>query len=235
MSPLIELIHVRREYDGGKIVAVDDVSLVIGRGETVAIFGPSGSGKSTLLNLMCGLDTPTGGEVRFDGQSIVGRAAWAAIRARRLGLVFQSFCLMARLSARENIELAMLGQVPGAQARGERAASLMRELGLAERAHLRPPLLSGGERQRVAIARALANEPEVLIADEPTGSLDRKSSHSTMDILTGLQRDSHTALVIVTHDPEVAAACSRQIELVDGRIMRTTPAIGPQSADGSLR
>jgi ABC-type lipoprotein export system ATPase subunit len=234
MSPLIELIHVRREYDGGKIVAVDDVSLAIERGETVAIFGPSGSGKSTLLNLMCGLDTPTGGEVRFDGQSIVGRA-WAAIRARRLGLVFQSFCLIARLSARENIELAMLGQVPGAQARGERAASLMQQFGLAERAHLRPPFLSGGERQRVAIARAVANTPEVLIADEPTGSLDRKSSHSTMDILTGLQRDSHTALVIVTHDPEVAAACSRQIELVDGRIMRATPAVGPQAADDHVQ
>ncbi len=219
MVPLIELVHVRRDFDGGRIVAVADVSLSIADGESVAIVGPSGSGKSTVLNLLCGLDAPTGGEVRFEGVAIRGKNAWAAVRAKHVGFVFQNFCLIPTLTARENVEVAMLGQIAGVAKRGERALSLLASLGLAERAHMRPTKLSGGERQRVAIARALANQPKVIVADEPTGALDRKSAHAIMDILTGLQRDQHTALVIVTHDQEVAAACGRRIELVDGRVV----------------
>jgi putative ABC transport system ATP-binding protein len=224
MPPLIELVHVRREFDNGHIVAVDDVSLDIRRGESVAIVGPSGSGKSTVLNLMCGLDLPTSGQVRFDGRAIDTRAAWARIRARQMGFVFQNFCLIPTLTAKENVEVAMLGEVAGVRARAERATALLTRLGLAERTHLHPPNLSGGERQRVAIARALANQPDVIVADEPTGSLDRKSSHAIMDILAGLQRDAGTALVVVTHDPEVAGICGRKIELVDGRITLGTDA-----------
>src|SRR3989337_1732570 len=121
MSPLIELIHVHREFDSGRIVAVDDVSLAIVRGEAVAIVGRSGSGKSTLLNLMCGLDLPTSGEVRFAGTTVRARPAWAAIRARHIGFVFQNFCLIPTLTARENVEVAMLGQLTGAHRRRERA------------------------------------------------------------------------------------------------------------------
>ena len=218
MSPLIALVHVRREFDKGQIVAIDDVSLEVERGESVAITGPSGSGKSTVLNLMCGLDMPTGGEVQFDGKRIDGRVDWARVRARRMGFVFQNFCLIPNLTAKENVEVALLGQISGVRARADRANALLAGLGLAGRTHLHPPNLSGGERQRVAIARALANRPDVIVADEPTGSLDRKSSRAIMEILVGLQRDAGTALVVVTHDPEVAAICGRKIELVDGRI-----------------
>ena len=216
---LIDLNHVRRTFDGGRIVAVDDVSLSIRQGETVAITGPSGSGKSTLLNLMCGLDRPTRGDIRFDSQSVRGGAKWARVRAERLGIVFQSFCLIPGLTAEENVEVAMIGQCSGVHLRRERALSLLQQVGLGDRSAFRPFELSGGERQRVAIARALANAPDVLMADEPTGSLDRRSSHLITDLLTDLQRGRHTTLVLVTHDQIVAGYCKRQIELVDGNVV----------------
>jgi putative ABC transport system ATP-binding protein len=217
-QPIFELMRVRRTFDDNRIVALDDVSLRIGRNERIAIIGPSGSGKSTVLNILCGLDEPTAGTVRFEGKMILGRTAWADIRARRIGIVFQNFCLVAGLSARENVEVAMLGQRSDAAARGKRALDLLGQMGLAERTHLRPAELSGGERQRVAIARALANEPDVLVADEPTGSLDQKSSRAIMEILAQLQTSIGLTLVLVTHDHAIAAYCSRQIEFVDGRI-----------------
>jgi putative ABC transport system ATP-binding protein len=219
MAPLIELVHARREFDGGRIVAVADVSLAVEHGESVAIVGPSGSGKSTVLNLLCGLDAPSAGEVRFEGRPVSGPGAWAEVRAKHIGFVFQNFCLIPTLTAKENVEVAMLGRVGGAAKRGERAVALLSGLGLAARVHMKPMKLSGGERQRVAIARALANEPRLIVADEPTGALDRKSAHAIMDTLTGLQRETRTALVIVTHDREVAAACGRQIEMIDGRVV----------------
>jgi len=228
-KPLIELDHVHREFDGGRIVAVDDVSLSVVAGETVAIVGRSGSGKSTLLNLVCGLDLPTRGAVRFAGRSIAGRAAWATIRAEHFGFVFQNFCLIPTLNVRENVEVAMLGRGSDGRRRGERVDSLLGRLGLAGRSHLHPTSLSGGERQRLAIARALANNPDVLVADEPTGSLDRDSSDQVMEIIAELHRDFGTAIVIVTHDREVAAVCHRHIELADGRVVRNHAA----SADGA--
>jgi putative ABC transport system ATP-binding protein len=231
MPPLIALDHVRREFDGSRIIAIDDVSLSIGRGETVAIVGPSGSGKSTLLNLICGLDQPTRGDIRFDGVPVRGKAAWAAIRAKRIGIVFQSFCLINQLSARENIEVALLGGKGDAAVRREHAMALLRRVGLEARAGQRPPQLSGGERQRVAIARALANDPDLLVADEPTGSLDRKSGQSIMEIMAELQHRTGTALLVVTHDPAVAALCARQLEIIDGRIAHETtrPVAAPAS------
>jgi putative ABC transport system ATP-binding protein len=218
MPPLIELTHVRREFDGGRIVAVDDVSLTVDDNETVAIIGRSGSGKSTLLNLICGLDRPTRGEVRFEGRVITGRAAWAAVRARRIGIVFQNFSLIQTLSARENIEVALLGNLNGAGQRRERALELLAHFGLAARSTLRPAQLSGGERQRLAIARALANRPKLLVADEPTGSLDEETSHSVMDVIGNVHREFGTAVLVVTHDEDVAAICARRIEISDGRV-----------------
>jgi putative ABC transport system ATP-binding protein len=235
MAPLIELVHARREFDGGRIVAVADVSLAIEHGESVAIIGPSGSGKSTVLNLLCGLDAPSSGEVRFEGTPVSGPRPWAEVRAKHIGFVFQNFCLIPTLTAKENVEVAMLGRIGGAAKRGERAVGLLSHLGLAERVHMKPMKLSGGERQRVAIARALANEPRIIVADEPTGALDRKSAHSIMDTLTRLQRETRTALVIVTHDREVAEGCGRQIEMVDGRIAGAprAEAIRPVAAGGA--
>ncbi len=220
---LLELKAVRRQFDGGRIVALDGVSLVIEPGETVAIMGPSGSGKSTLLNLISGLDQPTSGEVRFDGKTIKGKNAWADIRATRIGIIFQNFCLIPTLSAEENIEVAMMTQSGKASYRGERALSLLQRVGLAARADLRPAELSGGERQRVAIARALSNGPGILVADEPTGSLDRGSSRAIMEMLRDLHRDTGATLLVVTHDPSVASYCDRHVEIVDGRVVRDGP------------
>jgi ABC-type lipoprotein export system ATPase subunit len=156
--------------------------------------------------------------VRFDGRGVSDRTEWARIRARRIGIVFQNFCLIPSLSARENVEIAMLGQVSHAHVRRARARMLLAEQGLAAREHLRPSELSGGERQRVAIARALANKPEMLIADEPTGSLDQRMSGVIMKVLTELERTAGLTLVVVTHDSSVAAHCARRIVLTDGRV-----------------
>jgi putative ABC transport system ATP-binding protein len=156
--------------------------------------------------------------VRFEGHVIKGRAAWAALRADRMGIVFQNFSLIPTLTSRENVEVAMLGQVSGSRRRSERAIELLTHFGLGARVGLKPMKLSGGERQRLAIARALANRPKLLVADEPTGSLDQESSRSVMEIIAGLHRDFGTTVVVVTHDDDVAAICGRRIELADGRI-----------------
>ncbi|TPI19567.1 ABC transporter ATP-binding protein [Mesorhizobium sp. B4-1-1] len=218
MSALVELSNVGRDFDGGRIVAVEDVSLAIGTNETVAIVGRSGSGKSTILNLICGLDRPTRGEVRFEGRAVNGRAAWAAVRASRIGIVFQNFSLLQSLSARENIEVALLGNLGGARQRSVRALELLAHFGLADRATLRPAELSGGERQRLAIARALGNRPKLLLADEPTGSLDVQTGQSVMGIIGDAHREFGTAVIVVTHDEDVAALCGRRVEISDGRI-----------------
>jgi ABC-type lipoprotein export system ATPase subunit len=228
---LIELIAVRREFDAGRIVALDGISLVVEAGETVAMVGPSGSGKSTLLNLVSGLDQPSSGEVRLDGQAIAGRNAWADIRARRIGIIFQNFCLIPTLSAVENVEIAMMGHWRKATHRRNRALALLQRVGVAARSRLRPPELSGGERQRVAIARALSNDPRILVADEPTGSLDRANSLAIMEMLRELHRDTGTTLLVVTHDASVAGYCDRLVEIVDGRIVRD----GPQDEREALR
>jgi putative ABC transport system ATP-binding protein len=235
MPALIELNHVHREFDGGRIVAVDDVSLTIADGETVAIVGRSGSGKSTILNLICGLDRPDRGEVRFEGRVIKGRAAWAKVRAECMGIVFQNFCLIPTLSARENIEVAMLGTLRGAHRRRTHALELLAHFGLAARETVRPAQLSGGERQRLAIARALANGPKLLVADEPTGSLDEETSHLVMGIIGSIHREFGTAVVVVTHDEEVAAICARRVEVSDGRIRADHPTGAAAGMTGSIR
>ena len=218
MPHLLELRDVRREFDGGRILALQGVSLTIEAGETVAILGPSGSGKSTLLNLIAGLDQPNSGDIRVDGERIEGRNAWADIRATRIGIIFQNFCLIPTLSAEENVELAMMTHRGGAIQRRKRAMALLQQVGLSARAELRPSELSGGERQRVAIARALCNKPDILIADEPTGSLDQKASVAIMETLRELHDRTGATLLVVTHDPSVASYCDRHIEIVDGRI-----------------
>ncbi|MBI1415665.1 MAG: ATP-binding cassette domain-containing protein [Limimaricola sp.] len=211
--------HCSRSFDRGRIVALNDASLTIGRGEYVAVTGPSGSGKSTLLDIMCGLEEPTGGEVFFDGRRVRGRASWARIRAARIGFVFQSFYLIPSLTVAENVELAMLWQTKAPAARAARVADLLDQLGIGDRRGQYPMQLSGGERQRVAIARALANRPEMIVADEPTGSLDTQTSVEIIALLEELKRTSDITIVIVTHNPDIAARCDRQVSLVDGHIV----------------
>jgi ABC-type lipoprotein export system ATPase subunit len=215
---LVELDQVRREFDGGRVVALNSVSLKIEEGETLAIVGPSGSGKSTLLNILCGLDHPSAGQVKFEGRPITGRLDWRRIRANHVGIVFQSFCLLPELTARENIEIAMPASVKDSERRA-RSLELLDAVGLAERADHKPPKLSGGERQRVAIARALINRPRLVLADEPTGNLDQSSGRSVLDLLMGVVRSKGAALVMITHEPAVASCCGRRIKIVDGQIV----------------
>jgi putative ABC transport system ATP-binding protein len=220
---------MRKEYGTGEglVRAVDGVDLDIGAGETVAVMGPSGCGKSTLLHLLGGLDRPSGGEVSLNGRRIddIGEKALARMRRTEIGFVFQSFHLMEELTAVENVELPALlaGRSPRAARR--RAADLLEQVGLAERARFLPSALSGGQRQRVAVARALSNEPSVVLADEPTGNLD---SAATLDVLQ-LFRDLHESgqtLVIVTHDARIAATADRLISMRDGALVDETRMTG---------
>lgn len=216
--PLIAAANVARSFDGGRIHAVADVSVSVAGGESVAITGRSGSGKSTLLNLLCGLDRADRGRVTIDGHEPSSHRAWAHVRARKIGIIFQSFNLLPMLTACENVEIPMFGVVKGATSRRRRALALLEEVGLTERATHRPTELSGGERQRVAIARSLANDPAILLADEPTGSLDSKTAAAILALLAELVRNRKLALVLVTHDAQIAESADRQLLMVDGRL-----------------
>ena len=220
--PRLELRHLtRRLPSGGRLLTIlDDVSLAIAPGEFTAILGPSGSGKSTLLALMAGLDRPSSGEVRLDGEAVHGLSedALALLRRRKIGFVFQSYQLLTNLTARENVLLPLeLQDAPDAEARADQ---LLAAVGLADRGHHYPAQLSGGEQQRVALARAFAPRPPLLLADEPTGNLDSATGERILELLTGLRRDEGTTLVLVTHDPAVAALADRRVHLRDGRIER---------------
>lgn len=218
---VIEMAEISRVYRMGEeeIHAVDGVSFTVGSGEFVAIMGPSGSGKSTLMNLIGCLDTPTGGTYELRGRE-VGRLdddALAEIRNTHIGFIFQSFNLLARLTALENVELPLVyGRMPPAERR-EKARRTLELVGLADRASHRPDQLSGGQRQRVAIARALVHSPALLLADEPTGNLDSETSGEIMTLFDRLNEEGHT-IAMVTHDPEIAARAHRILRMIDGRL-----------------
>jgi len=218
---MIRLEHVHRVFQVGeqKVHALNDLMLHIGRGEYLSIMGPSGSGKSTLLNILGILDRSTSGRYLLDGTDVTFLTDDQQARTRRekIGFVFQFFHLVPRLTAEQNIELPrVLAGMPPAE-RKVRSGRLLQAVGLEERAHHRPEELSGGQRQRVAIARATIMEPAVLLADEPTGNLDRASGKEVIEILEHLNRKG-IILIIVTHDPEIGGRARRQIHLVDGRI-----------------
>ena len=207
-----------KHYPDGNVQALRGVSLAIAPGEFVAITGPSGCGKSTLLHLLGGLDRPDAGEVHFRGQAL-SSLDLDTFHARQVGFVFQSFYLMPTLTAVENVQVPMFEGPWPRKERAERAADLLAEVGLAHRSGHRPTQLSVGERQRVAIARALANDPELLLADEPTGNLDSKSQDEVLRLLGRLRDRRRITLVIVTHSPEVARAADRRIAMKDGQVV----------------
>jgi len=222
-AALIDVRNLTKVYGEGEstVEALRGVSLTVLPTEFVAIMGPSGSGKSTFMHLLGCLDRPTTGSYRLGGQEVAGltRDQLAAIRSRQIGFVFQSFNLLARTSALENVELPMLYAGIGQKARDERARVLLKEVGLADRMDHRPNELSGGQQQRVAIARALANGAPLLMADEPTGNLDSTSSEEIMNLFRRLNRESGITVVVVTHSPEIAMWSKRVVTFKDGIIV----------------
>jgi len=225
-KPLIALRAVNRVHDAGAIAALRNVDLRVETGDCVAIVGASGSGKSTLVNLLCGIDYPTSGAVLWEGRPLRSRRDWSRLRRFRIGIVFQEFNLIPTLTALENVELALLGRRLSAKLRFARAAVVLERVGLASRMHHIVTRLSGGERQRVAIARAIVNEPQVLLADEPTGNLDSASAANVADLLFTLCETTGMTLILVTHDDAFAARCQRQVRIRDGVIVDdTNPAV----------
>jgi putative ABC transport system ATP-binding protein len=226
MTDLVQLRAVGKRYETAGPPALDGVDLAVAPGEAVAVMGPSGSGKSTLLNLVAGLDRPTAGEVEVAGTVLnrLSETALARFRRASIGIVFQFFHLLDDLTARDNVLLpAQLAGMSRAAARA-RADELLDTLGLAARADAYPARLSGGERQRVAVARALINRPPLLLADEPTGAVDAQAGAQIMELLRDLNRGGQ-AILLVTHDPALAARCAtRVVEVRDGRLTERVPA-----------
>jgi putative ABC transport system ATP-binding protein len=218
---VIQALNLQRAYPmaGEAVLALRGIDLLIRRNEYVAIMGPSGSGKSTLMNLLGCLDTPTNGEYWLNGQEVsrMSDEALARVRNREIGFVFQTFNLLPRATALHNVELPLIYAGVPAPERTRRARQALERVGLAQRASHRPSELSGGQRQRVAIARALVNRPSLLLADEPTGNLDSTTSDEIMKVFADLQTQGQT-IVVVTHEPSIAACAQRLVVLRDGRV-----------------
>ena len=224
--PLIALSGITKTYGQGPAAfqALSGVDLVIDAGEFVAIMGPSGSGKSTAMNILGCLDTPTSGSYRFQGLAVeqLDRKQRALLRRHCLGFVFQGFNLLARTSALENVELPLIYRGAPAAERHAAARAALAQVGLAGREKNTPGELSGGQQQRVAIARAIVTEPTVLLADEPTGNLDTRTSMEIMELISGLNRDHGITVLMVTHEPDMAEFARRVVRFVDGRVESDT-------------
>ena len=225
MSKIIQLKNVSKTYQIGetKVNALNNLSLDVNKGEFIAIMGPSGSGKSTAMNMVGSLDTPTTGQVILDGYDIskLEESQLATIRGKKIGFVFQTFNLLPSMTALENVMLPIAFQNKiSRELREKKATDMLNLVGLGDRLYNKPGQLSGGQRQRVAIARALINEPEVILADEPTGNLDSKTGQDVMNLLENLNRKHKKTIILVTHDKEIAKRADRILNLKDGTIAR---------------
>ena len=221
MTELIRTVKLTKTYGSGETIvyALDDVTVTINAGEFVAIMGPSGCGKSTLLNMLGALDQPTSGEVWVAGEKLAQLNHVDKFRAQTIGFIFQLHNLLPTLTALENVEVPMIGQVSSRRERVAHARHLLTLVGLVERANHLPSQLSGGQRQRVAIARALANQPKLVLADEPTGALDSQSGAEILTLLADLNQQQGTTIAVVTHDRQVAQATQRILRMKDGRVI----------------
>ena len=230
-SLVLRTEHLTKLYPDGQVSALLDVSIDIHRGEYISIMGPSGSGKLTLLNLLGALDKPTSGEIYFEGRPISTIRNLDSLRAQKVGFIFQSFYLLPVLTAVENVQVPMFeGSHVSVSARERKAIELLTIVGLAHRIHHYPDQLSVGERQRVAIARALANDPVLLLADEPTGNLDSKSALGVFDLIEQLHRERGMTVVLITHDDNLGLRADRIVRLQDGRLKSDTRSPGPPQA-----
>ena len=215
----VEIKDLYKSYEKGKIKALNGINLTIKEGEFVSIIGPSGSGKSTLLNMLGALDIPDSGVINVAGKDLKSDKKLNKFRAEQIGFIFQLHNLIPNINVRENIEIPMYTQKLSSSKMKERSLKLLEDVGLYDKADILPNKLSGGERQRVAIARALANNPSIILADEPTGSLDSKTSNKILKLLINLHKDKKATLIIVTHDMDVAKLADRYIEVLDGKII----------------
>jgi putative ABC transport system ATP-binding protein len=238
MAESVEVDNLVKTYRMGEVTvhALRGVSLAIPKGAFVAIMGPSGSGKSTFMNILGCLDKPTGGSYRLDGVEIGGlnRDELAEVRNKKIGFVFQNFNLLARTSALENVELPLLYNGRANRDGKERAMEALRSVGLAGREHHHPNQLSGGQQQRVAIARALINDPQIIMADEPTGALDSRTSVEIMGIFQRLNRERGISIILVTHEPDIASYADRVIVFKDGRVKSDRIVSAPRDAKAEL-
>src|SRR5574337_776433 len=239
MAALIEIEDLVKHYRLGDVTvqALKGVSFHIERGEFVAVMGASGSGKSTLMNILGCLDKPTSGSYRLDGVSVgeLSRDALAEVRNKKIGFVFQSFNLLPRTSAVANVELPLLYNGTAVRDRRSKALRALHAVGLAGREDHHPSQLSGGQQQRVAIARALVNDPQIILADEPTGNLDSRTSIEIMAIFQQLNRETRMTVILVTHEPDVAAYARRVLLFKDGRLVKDEPVQRPRTALEALQ
>ena len=217
--PLLQAKELSREFDDGHVRALRGVNFSIQEGEFVAITGPSGCGKSTLLQLLGALDRPTAGDLLYRGQSIPNLPHPSRYRAAEIGFIFQAFQLLPTFTALENVQIPMFESARSRAERREQALALLKLVGLENRLDHFPSKLSGGERQRVAIARSLANEPSLLLADEPTGNLDSENAHAILNLIIRLQQEQGRTMVLVTHDPSIAERAGRILRMKDGQIV----------------
>ena len=215
----VEIKDLHKAYEDGKIKALNGINLTIADGEFVSIIGPSGSGKSTLLNMLGALDVPDSGSITVAGHDLSSSKKLNEFRGKKIGFIFQLHNLIPNISVVENIEIPMFTQKMSSSEMRDKALKLLDDVGLKDKAKILPNKLSGGERQRVAIARALANDPSIILADEPTGSLDSKTSNRILKLLIDLHEDKNVTLIIVTHDMDVAKLADRVIEVLDGEII----------------
>lgn len=219
MNKMIKIVGLKKSFDNGKIKALDGIDLEVAQGEFISIMGPSGSGKSTLLNMVAALDTPDAGDILVEGKSLLNEIVdVASYRARTVGFIFQLHNLLPHLTALENILIPMFEIKASKEGKIRRAQELLQEIGLKDRMRSFPPELSGGERQKVAIARALANNPRILLADEPTGNIDSKSSQQILRLFKEFRQRNKVTMILVTHDSLVARAAQRTVHIFDGKI-----------------